>query len=192
MISLFIAIPIILLLLTCLISWFAITSKGKFIIKFIVITLTGTIAASIIVSMPSFFGWPAQKEEMPLNEEIRIIWASAIEPNPSTGIEGKVYYFIRYKNDDRFNLLEYNTPELTRLIEIDYSREAHEQSRQIQKMIMGNNGLPIDGKMQQGKPSGKEGKAQGREGNRENYDSHSEKGEFNFFISPPPNLIPKN
>lgn len=129
---------------------------------------------------------------MPINEEISIIWTSAIEPNPSSGLEGKIYYFIRYKDDDRFNFLEYNTPELTRLIEMEYTREAHEQSRQIQQMIMGNNGFPIDGKMQQGDKSGKEGKSKGQEGNRENHDSHSDKGKFNFFISPPPNLIPKN
>ena len=192
MISLFIAIPLVLVLLTCFISWFAITSKGNCIIKFIIITLTCTVAASIIISMPSFFGWPAHQEEMPLNEEISIIWASAIEPNAAAGTEGKIYYFIRHKNDDRFNFLEYSTPELTRLIEIEYSREEHERSRQIQKMIMGNNGLPIDGKMKKGDGNDKKGKSQGQEGNRENHDSHSNKGEFNFFISPPPNLIPKN
>lgn len=192
MINLFIAIPLILFLLACMLSWFTITSKGNLLIKFVAITLTCAISASVIISMPSFFGWPAQKEEMPLNEEISIIWTSAVEPNLASGIEGKIYYFIRYKNGDRFNLLEYNTPELTRLIEMEYSRQEHEKSRQIQQMIMGNNGLPIDGEMRGKEGGGKEGEAKGQKGNRENHDSHSDKGEFNFFISPPPNLLPKN
>ena len=155
-------IPLAFIIITTLILWMIIGSKGWWWLKAIVVTGAVLFSISLWHSLAALQGWPTQ-EELPPKFEIK--WVVVEEPNKKTGFKGAIYVWVRdiAPKDSRSEGLPLlhtkKQSDEPRLHTVPYSREMHEQAEGIKKQIA--SGKPYYGEMKKGEGEGK-GKGDGK------------------------------
>ena len=163
-----IGIPLAYVIVAALVLWMAITARGTWWIKALVILLATLFSLGLWRSLEGLQGWPV---EAGMPERFEIKWTLVEEPNKKKGGPGAVYVWavnLEPSGDgSRPFALRLHTRDLgrePRIFKLPYSRRLHEQSGKIQEMIsaggrfFGYLGAAGPG----GAPGGRSGK--GREG----------------------------
>ena len=137
-------------ILSAIILWMFINTKGRWLPKAIAISLVLYFFASIDNSMDSFSGWPT-KDSMP--DKFQIHWVVIDEPNIANNNPGKIYIWAiditEHKDDDmygcdgvflNFKKRHHGEP---RVYEIKYSEEMHEKLQGVMPDL--KRGTPVLG-----------------------------------------------
>ena len=194
-----IVIPLAYLLLTGLLLWGVIWSKGRWGYKLAAIVIVPAFAIAVWSALGSYRGWPTT-EEPP--DRAQFHWGVVREPDAQSGDKGAIYLWLSpgksSKKDDP-SVLEYASRKgEPRAYARPYSRRLHEEVESGRQMVR-------DGKrvgMQRGRVGQKgkgqsDGGAQGQGGpdggapaqppsneRGENYGDHDQ--EFRVYELPPP------
>ena len=172
-------IPLVFFSLTALILWFIIGSKGHWLLKAAVISLTLYLCLSVGMSIPNFAGWPSDDS---LPNKFLVHWIVVKEPDKKTKEAGHIYiwasnlsgteeeedigwrqYLLSFAIQDMKEPRSYRTP---------YSMEGHERADgalgkiRAGESVMGKNngkkGEGDGGKKGKGKGEGKGGEGKGK------------------------------
>ena len=193
-------IPAAFVLVAALALWVVIGSKGWWLLKIGVVTISVFFSVVLWNSLSTLQGWPT-KETLPPKFEIK--WIDVEEPNKKTGDKGRIHIWIKNMTkeyDPQHGMVLHNKGkgQDPRFHELPYSREGHEQASGIKKKIadgqkvyaeMGKNkaGEKGEGKDKGKGKSGKKGKGE----QNGNGGSLSQEQEPMFHELPPPYFIPK-
>lgn len=191
-----IGITIGFVLITTLVLWYIIGSKGHWVSKAAIILLSLYFCLSVGFSLNELMGWPT-KEELP--KKFFLHWAVVEEPDPKTGEEGSIFIWTKPLDSTRpkdqgwqdYLLSFYDGESQPRAHELPYSRELHEQAQEALEMIMGGQsvgGISI-GEPGDGEGEGGEGDGEVVEGSAEG--SLTRNGGVIFHKLPPPKLPDK-
>ena len=85
-------IPIFFVLLAICMGWFIIGTKGKWIVKSIVIVIVPALSSWAWLSLGALMGWPV--DEVP-EGAYDIIWGDVQEPNKARGIDGSIFIWLK-------------------------------------------------------------------------------------------------
>ena len=149
------------IIITSLILWFVIGSRGMWGLKAATIAAALCFCLSISFSLDNFEGWPSDTS---LPEEFRVHWIVIEEPDKKGG-EGAVYIWAEglepEEDKDKWWLsFEKDDTDAPRAYKLPYNRELHENAQkalerlQAGKGVMGKNGM---GEAQEGEGEGSEG-----------------------------------
>ena len=163
------SITLAFILLTSLILWFVIGSKGLWSIKAAIIVLTLYLCLSVNLSLDNLMGWPSRQD---LPEKFQVHWILIEEPDKKSHGEGNIYLWtanLSSNADDEgsfFMSFYNNNLHKPRAYRVDYSKELHKQAQGALEMIRGGQTvIGTNGNGKQGKQGGKgEGKGEGGEG----------------------------
>jgi hypothetical protein len=189
-------LTIAFILLSAIILWFVIGSKGQWHLKAVCIALTLYFSLSLSKSLHDVAGWPSGER---LPDKFEIHWGLVEEPDKSTGKKGRIYLWLtpQDKEEESSWLISFYSAETDspRVYSIPYSRDNHEKVegtidaiKQGQRMQggMGEGGGDGKGGDGEGKNQGQgEGKGDGGQG------SLSRSPELYFGPLPPPKLPEK-
>jgi hypothetical protein len=132
-------IPLAYIIVTALVLWMALTARGRWWIKALIIAAALLFGLALWQSLESLQGWPV---EAPMPDRFEIVWTEAREDNRKTGRDGAVYVWARAITaadpDGRpFSLrLHARDPsEEPRLYKLPYSRGLHEQTEEIREKL---------------------------------------------------------
>tara|TARA_Y100000296_G_C5082076_1_gene210465 strand:+ start:189 stop:794 length:606 start_codon:yes stop_codon:yes gene_type:complete len=160
-------------IITSLILWFVIGSRGMWGPKAVTIAFALYFCLSISFSLQNFEGWPSDAS---LPEEFRVHWIIVEEPDKRGGEgavyiwaeefepeeEGKPKWWLSFQKDDTDAPRAYRLP---------YNRDLHEQSQEALERLMAgegvmgrNDGDGGHGKVGEAKGEGSEGPS-GEHGN---------------------------
>ena len=192
-------LTIAFVLLTAIILWFVIGSKGQWFLKASCIALTLYFSLSLSQSLHDVAGWPAAEQ---LPDKFEIHWGLVEEPDKATGKKGRIYLWLTPEADKEdsswfmsFYESESGSP---RVYSIPYSRDNHEKVEGTVEAI--KQGQRMQGGVGEGKGEGdgkggdgKGGKTQGQgEGKGDGGSgSMSRSPELYFGPLPPPKLPEK-
>ena len=199
------SITLAFILLTSLILWFVIGSKGLWGLKAATILLTLYLCLSVNFSLENLFGWPSNQQPP---KEFRVHWVVIKEPNKKTGDKGDVYVWVtdmnpKEKDDGSFFIYFANENMYKpRAYRLEYSKKLHEDGQKALGMIMGgqavmgtNEGLQGQGEDGDGQGDGQgeggEGDGDGEGGDGEGGGSLSRNGGISFQPLPPSKLPSK-
>ena len=201
-----VGIPIAFVVISSILLWFVIGSKGNWFVKVCVIAATLLFSLVIWNSLEGIQGWPT-KDELPA--KFLLHWAVVVEDNKDTKEPGAIYLWVKdveeKENANWFSILPKDITKSPRVYKIPYSRKTHEQ---LQKAIEGikkgkryvgeNKGkgeIGEEGEGKEGKGKGKDGK--GKDGYPKDGKGKDGNGEFDFsqeqdliFHELPPSLLP--
>jgi len=159
-------IPLAFIVLSTLLLWIIIGSKGWWWLKALVVVTTVLFSISLWQSLESLQGW-ATKEKPP--EKFEIKWIDVKEPNKKTGEKGYINVWMRDlnpKKEDKQNkipiLHSKGKNNEARLYSLPYSRQMHEQAEKIKQQIA--KGKPFYGEIKDGVAKGLQGKGEGEKG----------------------------
>jgi len=149
-------IAVAFVVITSLILWFVIGSRGMWGLKIATIASALYFCLSISFSLENFEGWPSNAS---LPEEFRVHWMVIEEPDKKGG-KGAIYIWAKSLKslDDEsgwwisFEGSDTNTPRAYRL---PYTRELHERAQDALKRLQAGEG--VVGKRGQEKAGGGEG-----------------------------------
>ncbi len=132
-------IPLAYLIVTALVLWMALTARGRWWIKALVIAAALLFGLALWRSIESLQGWPV---EAPMPDRFEIVWTEAREDNRKSGRDGAVYVWARAiaaaDPAGRSFSLRLHTRDLPgepRLYKLPYSRGLHEQTEEIRKKL---------------------------------------------------------
>lgn len=205
-------IPLAFLIVSSLVLWFIIGSKGHWFVK--AATIAGVLLFSLTLwhSTGDLAGWSSDE---PLPERFLIHWMIVKEPNKSTGHPGAIYAWVSELDKDykakkydgfRFSLVPAKIPGEPRTHRLEYTEMKHKQAAKITamiragKMVVGENsgkgGMEAGDGEGDGKGSGKgrgkgKGKGRGKGDGKGDGGSLSQEQEFMFYELPPPKLPEK-
>lgn len=165
-------IPLAYVIVAALVLWMAITARGLWWVKALVILLAVLFSIGLWRSLEGLQGWPVEAE-MP--ERFEIKWTLVDEPNKKTGSPGAVYVWARNLSAPdpgrKPFALRLQTRDLgrePRIFKLPYSRPLHEQTEEIQVRLMdGGRFFGFLGRagLEEGAPGGPGGRG-GRGGGR--------------------------
>lgn len=129
------AIPIAFCLMSVLLLWFVIGSKGNWLIKAFATFFCVYFSVVIWFSLYTYLGWPC-KENLPY--KYAVYWAEIDEPSPVS--EGAIYLWVveleSKKTTNFFYSLKYlNRKDEPRIYEIPYSRNLHKNIQDMMENI---------------------------------------------------------
>lgn len=199
------SITLAFILLTSLVLWFVIGSKGLWGLKAATILLTLYLCLSVNFSLENLVGWPSNQQPP---KEFRVHWVVIKEPNKKTGDKGDVYVWVTDMNpkekDDGSFFISFANENMykPRAYRLEYSKELHEDGQKALEMIMGgqavmgtNEGLQGQGEDGDGQGDGQgeggEGDGDGEGGDGEGGGSLSRNGGISFQPLPPSKLPSK-
>ena len=87
-----IGITIGFILITTLVLWYIIGSKGHWISKAAIILLSLYFCLSVGFSLNELMGWPTTEK---LPKKFLLHWAVVEEPDPKTGDEGSIFIWTK-------------------------------------------------------------------------------------------------
>ena len=148
-------------IITSLILWFVIGSRGMWGLKAATIAAALYFCLSISFSLESFEGWPSDTS---LPKEFRVHWIVIEEPDKKGG-EGAVYIWAEEIESEEgkpewWLSFEKGDTDAPRAYKLAYNRKLHERAQealerlQAGKGVMGKNGM---GEAQEGQGEGSEG-----------------------------------
>lgn len=184
-------ITLAFLVISALILWFVIGSKGQWGIKAAIISLALYFCLSIGLSLENLAGWPSGQK---LPEKFEVHWIVIKEPNKKTGEEGAIYIWARDMKPQEESVwwLQFssNDRDEPRVYQAPYSKELHEQSQGVMEKIRA--GGKIGGESGKGKGKGEgEGKG-GKKGQNGNNGGGSLSGFSGIiFHELPPSKLPE-
>lgn len=155
-------IPFAFVIISILVLWFVIGSKGWWWIKALVVAGSVLFSISLWHSLDALQGWPTNES---LPDKFEIKWLVIKEPNKKTGDEGGIYVWAKdlqpkKTKSGKFILHNKGTSDEPRLHTIPYSRKMHEQAEGIKKQIAA--GKPFYGEVKKGGGVGEAGKGKGK------------------------------
>ena len=159
------SITLAFILLTSLILWFVIGSKGLWRLKAATILLTLYLCLSVNFSLDNLMGWPSGQQPP---KEFRVHWVVIKEPNKKTGDKGDVYVWVtdmdpKEKDDGSFFISFANeNMHKPRSYRLEYSKELHEDGQKALEMIMGGQAVMGTNEGLQGKGEGGDGQGDGQ------------------------------
>ena len=183
-------------IITSLVLWFVIGSRGMWGLKAATIAAALYFCLSISFSLENFEGWPSNTS---LPEEFRVHWVVIEEPDKK-GSEGAVYIWAEnlqpLESDSGWWLsFEKGNTDTPRAYKLPYSRDLHERAQQaLERLqagegVMGKNG---GGEAGEGEGDGSEGMpGDGGETGGEGGGSLSRNGGITFQKLPPTKLPDK-
>lgn len=193
------AIPLAFIMLSVLLLWCLIGSKGKWWVKMILIFAVPNFALVVWKTLDTYLGWPTPEE---LPDEFAVVWVEIREPNPKIGDEGAIYIWVRphkLESGKENDILGYSySPNEPRAYKLPYFRGLHEQMEKARRTII--KGRPVFGK-RKGSESGspgdgkRDGDGPNNPGNREGRDGDGNRQDgsgFEFYELPPGQYPDKN
>ena len=159
------SITLAFILLTSLILWFVIGSKGLWRLKAATILLTLYLCLSVNFSLDNLMGWPSSQQPP---KEIRVHWVIIKEPNKKTGDKGDVYVWVTDMNpkekDDGSFFISFANENMRkpRSYRLEYSKELHEDGQKALEMIMGGQAVMGTNEGLQGQGEGGDGQGDGQ------------------------------
>ena len=124
-------IPLAYVIVTALVLWAVIASRGNWAAKALAICCSLLFGILLWFSLTDLQGWPV---EAPMPERFEVKWIVVEEPDKKAGSEGAVYtWAVSLAGDDRppFRLTGGGSGREPRIYRLPYSRELHEQSEMI-------------------------------------------------------------
>lgn len=174
------SITLAFILLTSLILWFVIGSKGLWRLKAATILLTLYLCLSVNFSLENLMGWPSGQQPP---KEFRVHWVVIKEPNKKTGDKGDVYVWVTDMNpkekDDGSFFISFANENMRkpRSYRLEYSKELHEDGQKALEMIMGGQAVMGTNEGLQGQGEGGDGQGNGQgDGQGEGGDGDGEGG----------------
>ena len=165
-------IPLAYVIVAALVLWMAITARGLWWLKALVILLAVLFSVGLWRSLEGLQGWPV---EAAMPERFEIKWTLVDEPNKKTGSPGSVYVWARDLSPPDAGrkpfALRLHTRDLgtePRIFKLPYSRPLHEQTEEIQIRLMDGGrffGYVGGAGLEEGVPGGPAGQG-GRGGGR--------------------------
>jgi len=160
------SIALAFLVISSLILWFVIGSKGMWGVKAATISAALYFCLSIGMSLENLAGWPSMQE---LPEEFRVYWVIVEEPDKKTADKGSVFIWVKDaapKEEEGDWLLSFysNNRSEPRSYQLPYSRELHEDAEKAVEKIRA--GGKVGGKRGGEKGEGKGGGKKGQDGNK--------------------------
>ena len=198
------AIPLGFIVLSAVLLWCLIGSKGKWWVKLALIAALPSFGLAVWKSVDSYLGWPTPDS---IPEKAIMLWGDVQEGDPKTGDPGTIYLWLRPFDEKLYQktgVLNYQADfGAPRAYKMPYSRELHKGVNGALGMIKEGKVVVIDKNL--GKGSGKEGDGNGEKGNngRQGEGTEPENGDrfgrgnngFSddpngplFYELPPPNL----
>ena len=159
------SITLAFILLTSLILWFVIGSKGLWRLKAATILLTLYLCLSVNFSLDNLMGWPSRQQPP---KEFRVHWVVIKEPNKKTGDKGDVYVWVTDMNpkekDDGSFFISFANENMRkpRSYRLEYSKELHEDGQKALEMIMGGQAVMGTNEGLQGQGEGGDGQGDGQ------------------------------
>ena len=205
-----IGIPVAFVIISAILLWFVIGSKGNWLLKAVVIAATLCFSLGMWNSVEGLQGWPTKE---PLPAKFLLHWAVIEEGNKQTDTPGNIYLWVedmadKNENPNWFSFLPKQMTDKPRVYKVPYSRAVHEQLQKAMegmkkgKRFVGEN---KNGKIGNGEGEGKDGKGEGGKGKGKGYDKPGQGkkgpgGEFDFSQEqdivfhelPPAKLPPKD
>jgi len=145
------------ILLAIVVLWFFIQTKGRAAIKAVLMAIVIWYSFAIYFSVPSFFGWPNSREDIPSNSWILSIKIK--EPNVDMNERGAIYFWVDLKPvdlesiktidqfirvfDPRKTFLYIHSNGEPRAYRLDYSKELHKKIIEAMKKKEGTPGAEI-------------------------------------------------
>jgi hypothetical protein len=143
-----IGIPIAFTLVTALLLWFVIGSKGNWFVKFLSIVATLFFGFAVWNSIDQLVGWPTN---VPLPKKYVYHWGVVKEDKEIIVLVEE----INPKASDGFDLLPEDITKQPRLHRLDYSKEDHKKIEQANKMVKsGRKVIGEEGEGEGGKQGG--------------------------------------
>ena len=130
------------LILLSLVLWLTISLKGNWILKFIIILGSLTLAIYTGFSIENFYGWPTV-QSMP--SESRIYWALVQEPNPEAGSNGALFIWAEsiegQSFSENYSKITFREARMSgvRSYRLEYSEEMKEAVIAVVEEIMKGN-----------------------------------------------------
>ncbi len=150
------------IILSTLILWQIIGSKGHWAIKAFIMFLSLYLLLSVDASIDRFGGWPTKD---PLPDKFQVHWFIVEEPNVVDGFDGKIYIWVTDIGNEsdisewkKFLLIfEDNHDGEPRVYEVPYSIDVHERL-DLSLNILKGGGVVLGGKanVKQGGSEGNE------------------------------------
>ena len=189
------------LLITGLLLWFIIGSKGNWAAKVLVIACSLFFCLSVGFSLENLIGW-ASTQIVP--EKFRVHWLIIVEPDKKLNKPGAIYIWLQDSKKRKISFIEsmYNI-NITepRVHKIPYTKGQHEQANQALEMIMGGKEVGGTRAGVGQKPGDGEGEGDGKEGepgpnNGEGQSGEGSGGSFSgfsgiIFHELPPTKLPE-
>jgi hypothetical protein len=169
-----VAFPIAFAIVSAVLLWFIIGTKGKWALKAFTIIMTMTISIVLWASLSDLEGW-ATSNSIP--EKFQLISFSVIEPDKTNKSNGVVYIWIIGEDGNGFSLAGKRSGQ-PRAYNVQYSRKLHEQLAEAGEQM--KRGRSIAGK------STKKGS-----GTKEGHQGMGQEQEFVFYDLPPAKLPQK-
>jgi hypothetical protein len=172
-----IGLPVAIIFILILLSWFIIKVKIKTYVKLILITITFLVFFGVWNSVVNLKGWASQSQ---LPDKYLIQWIVIEEPGKLTREGGGIFILAsdmeKSENEDINIYVKDNTKE-PRLYRIPYSRQMHQDSQDI-----------IKGLKKGKKYYGTNGKESDKENKKKNGMNYKHKIEPKFYDMPKPKL----
>lgn len=179
------AIPVAFIILAAIACWCAISVKGKWWIKLLIIITVPGFGIVSWYAMTSYLGWPTSQA---LSGKVLLLWTEIREPDPRIDDAGAIYLWIIPLDEEQVgspDVIEYRPADREpRAYRLKYSRKAHERLFRAKEML------------KKGKPVilewGGESTEEGEDGDRSLDSSHDGNDQdFRMYELPVPHFPPK-
>lgn len=190
------AVPIAFIILAAIACWYAISAKGRWWHKLLLIV---TVPAFGIVSwyaMTSYLGWPTSQS---LSGQKQLLWAEIREPDPKTNDTGAIYLWLVPMEEEQIGspgIMVYRpSNQEPRAYWLKYSRKAHERLFRAKQKLKKGKTVILEWKEGDGKGSrgslldGLDNGAEGGQNRGPNYDGNDQ--DFHEYNFPAPQFPPK-
>lgn len=129
-------------ILATVVMWFFINSRGRIVIKALLIPATVWYGLVLYYTVPNLMGWPTS-DSIPDNSHV--VAVSVKEPNPRYNETGAIYFWVSTKSEtgetsltslERLNpkkVFSYESPTDPRAYKLPYSREMHKAIVEAQR-----------------------------------------------------------
>jgi hypothetical protein len=128
-----IGLPLAIVFILILLSWFIIKVKIKTYVKLILITITFLVFFGVWNSVVKLKGWAAQGQ---LPDKYLIQWIIIDEPGKLTKEGGGIFILasdMKKSNNEDINIYVKDNTKEPRLYRISYSRKMHQESQDVIK-----------------------------------------------------------
>ena len=136
-------VAFIFIILSTILLWFVIGSKGRWGAKTAAIFITLMFSLNIVRSLGNLSGWPAHEK---LPEKFLVHWVMVEEPNKASDEDGDIYLWVNnLEKEDKelWKFFEYDHNIEPRAYRVSYSAEMHEIAMSIRDRLLA--GEPVIG-----------------------------------------------